>query len=81
MKMDLKIFKNILQLFIIFSLTFLVQAPYAIYTKSIKCFNLDKTLVTVNRCEVKAVRGKKGVIYGTCSFSRPITKEMELWVT
>lgn len=57
------------------------QGAYNIYLKSIKCFNINSDIVSLPRCEVKAERGKHGVLYLIGIFKQPVTKEMKLRVT
>lgn len=76
-----RLFFIIFTIIIIFSyLTVISYAAYSVYLKSIKCEKIDKSLVLVKRCEVKAERGKKGVLYVHVEFLKPLEREMKIFV-
>lgn len=53
------------------------QAKYDIYVRGIKCKHFDPEIVRLERCVVKAERGRKGVIYGVATMIKPVDR---IWV-
>uniref|UniRef100_A0A336MMW9 CSON002149 protein n=1 Tax=Culicoides sonorensis TaxID=179676 RepID=A0A336MMW9_CULSO len=75
--MDLKIATILI---LKFSFSFLVQATFDIYFKSLKCGKPDPTYAKVERCQIKAERGKKGVFYINITHPQPVTKDRNIWI-
>lgn len=63
-------FKNV---FVLMNLkNFWFKAKFDVHVRGIRCTNFDPEYVKLRRCEVKAVRGHKGIIYGLVDMLKPL---------